>query len=260
MGDVFKIISVVLFFAAIILLQALPSQNITTQALQEHFVRPADGGQDCSREQPCLTLETYLQDVEYFFSSNTVFHFLPGIHIVSWPNATSAIINNVSDLILKGLPSESGNPFVSIHCNWNLEFCFQNVRRLAIRNIEFKQCGFSSSKSECPLIIKGFLTALRRIIPHLTIPAALKIADSHTVTLSNVSVWNSHNYGMIGILGLFVVSGCTFSKNSWGQVNKTYTQDTWPHEKYIPWKRQEVTSYYFMMTLSHQLTSGMALS
>lgn len=52
---------------------------------------------------------------------------------------------------------------------------------------------------------------------HLTIPAAIKIKSSHTVTLNGVSVRNSYKYGMIGInvLGLFVISNSTFTNNTW---------------------------------------------
>ena len=236
MADILK---VVLLTAGIVLLQFLSSNIIEAQPLQEFFVRPTDGG-ECPREQHCHTLQTYLQDVGHYFRSNTTFHFLPGIHRVSWSNSTSVIVSNLSDLVLSGPSSDTDLPVVSIECNWNLEFCFTNVKKLTISNIELHKCGFSTTQSECPMVMKPFHWGTSKN-GHLMFPAALKIANSHTVTLNSVSVQNSYKYGMIGInvLGLFLISNSIFNNNTWGQTHEQFTQDnSWPHDDgYILWQK-----------------------
>ena len=226
MADILK---VVLLTAGIVLLQFLSSNITEAQPLQEFFVSPTDGG-ECPREQHCYTLQTYLQDVGHYFRSNTTFHFLPGIHRVSWSDSTSIIVSNISDLVLSGPLSDTNLPVVSIECNWNLEFCFTKVRNLTISNIELNKCGFSTTQSECPMVIKRFrsgMSTARLQFTHLTFPAAIKIANSHTVTLNSISVQNSYKYGMIGInvLGL-LIRNSIFNNNTWGQVHEQF--DPWP--------------------------------
>ena len=234
MADILK---VVLLTAGIVLLQFLSSNIIEAQPLQVFFVSPTDRG-ECPREQHCHTLQTYLQDVGHYFRSNTTFHFLPGIHRVSWSNSTSVIIKNISDLVLSGPSSDTNLPVVSIECNWNLEFCFTEVRKLTISNIKLNKCGFSTAQSVCPMVMKGFYGM--SLSNHLTFPAALKISSSHSVTLISVSVQNSYKYGMIGInvLGLFVISNCTFNNNTWGQTSEQFVKNiSWPYGSYIPWQK-----------------------
>ena len=219
MADILK---VVLLTAGIVLLQFLSRNNIEAQPLQEFFVSPTDGG-ECPREQHCHTLQTYLQDVGHYFRSNTIFHFLPGIHRVSWSNSTSLIVSDISDLVLSGPLSDTNLPVVSIECNWNLEFCFTKVRNLTISNIELHKCGFSTTQIIYPMNMNSDMPTY----PHLTFPAAIKIANSHTVTLNSISVQSSYKYGMIGsnVLGLFIISNCTFSNNTRGLAHEQFVED-----------------------------------
>ena len=222
MGDFFE---VVLLTAGIVLLLYLSSNITEAQSLQEFFVNPTDGG-ECPREQNCHTLHTYLQDVGHYFHSNTTFHFLPGIHRVSWSESTSVNISNISNIVLRGPSSETHLPLVSIECNWNLEFCFTEVTKLTISNIELNKCGFGTTQSVCPMVMNSFIITVVKFT-HLTIPVAIKIKNSHTVTLNGVSVRNSYKYGMIGInvLGLFVISNSTFTNNTWGQAHENFAVD-----------------------------------
>lgn len=210
MADILK---VVLLSAGIVLLQFLSSNEIDAQPLQELFVSPTDGG-ECSREQNCHTLRMYLQDVEHYFRSNTTFHFLPGIHRVSWSESTSVIVRNISDLVLSGPSSETNLPLVSIECNSNLELCFSTVRKLTISNIELNKCGFNTTESVSPMVMKSPYERSRN--SHLRLPAAIKIVNSHTVVLNSISVQNSYKYGMIGInvLGIFVITNSIFTNNT----------------------------------------------
>ena len=168
----------------------------------------------CPREQNCRTLRMYLQDVEHYFRSNTTFHFLPGIHRVSWSESTSVIVSNISDLVLSGPSSETNLPLVSIECNWNLELCFSTVRKLTISNIELNKCGFNTTESVCPMVMKSPYERSRN--SHLRLPAAIKMVNSHTVALNSFSVQNSYKYGMIGInvLGIFVITNSIFTNNT----------------------------------------------
>ena len=177
MGDIFE---VVLLTAGIVLHLYLSSNITEAQPLQEFFVNPTDGG-ECPREQNCHPLQTYLQDVGHYFHSNTTFHFLPGIHRVSLSESTSVNISNISNIVLSGPSSETDFPLVSIECNWNLEFCFTEVTKLTISNIELNKCGFSTTQSVCPMVMNSFIITVVKFT-HLTIPAAIKIKNSHTVT------------------------------------------------------------------------------
>ena len=214
--------------------------KVRSQSEREVFtVTPDDTQEHCQSKYQCQTLQNYLQNVGYYFNSSTVIHFLPGVHVAHASEDISIIISNVTDLTLRGDLSELGRPAVSIYCNLSFEFCFVNVHNLVIENIEFRRCGFRKSDSECPMYIKGRLTAVMRINPQLTVPAALKLMSTHTVSITNVSIIDSYKYGMIAIntLGLCLISRSIFKNNSWGQVwNETLeTTTSWPYADYIPW-------------------------
>ena len=79
---------------------------------------------DCNTKQPCLGLSTVVRNMTAYFTSNSVFHFLPGSHTV---NETSwVIVRGVSNVSLVG--SSLGGRYATIECNGRMSFTFEHVQ------------------------------------------------------------------------------------------------------------------------------------
>ena len=79
---------------------------------------------DCNTKQPCLSLSTVVRNMTAYFTSNSVFHFLPGSHTV---NETSwVIVRGVSNVSLVG--SSLGGRYATIECNGRMSFTFEHVQ------------------------------------------------------------------------------------------------------------------------------------
>ena len=69
----------------------------------EYYVRPTEPTNTSCPAQPCLTLSQYTSDSAQYFTSNTVFKFLPGTHHMDRP----LTIGNVHNMSLESLSDES---------------------------------------------------------------------------------------------------------------------------------------------------------
>ena len=75
----------------------------------EYYVRPSEPTNTSCPAQPCLTLNEYASNSEHYFtSSNIVFKFLPGTHLVN----TSICVRNVSNVSFTGLESKKTSQII----------------------------------------------------------------------------------------------------------------------------------------------------
>ena len=80
----------------------------------EYYVRPSEPTNTSCPAQPCLTLNEYASHSEHYFtSSNIIFRFLPGKHLVN----TSIRVENVHNVSFTGLESEK-SPQIAFY-KWN---------------------------------------------------------------------------------------------------------------------------------------------
>ena len=153
-------------------------------AAREYWVRP-ESTPDCNTEQPCLTLSTVVRNTTAYFTSNSVFHFLPGsptINETSW-----VIVRGVNNVSLVG--SSLDGRYATIECNGRMSFTFDRVGQLNISDVEFFACGLGMDLQYCmPIQLRLDIRC-----PHV----ALLVSESSSVVLDNVRVMNSYGYGLL---------------------------------------------------------------
>ena len=150
-------------------------------------MRP-DSTPSCGTKQPCLTLSTVVRNTTAYFTSHSVFHFLPGSHTVN--ETTRVTVEGVDNVSLLG--SSLGTQYATVECNGKLSFSFKNVGHVNISNLEFFFCGLVSHVWSLPgVFLLEFNISLSRL--HV----ALLFSYCSSVTLENVRVLNSYGYGLL---------------------------------------------------------------
>ena len=161
-------------------------------------MRP-DSTPNCGTKQPCLTLSTVAGNTTAYFTSHSVFHFLPGSHTVN--ETTRVTVEGVDSVSFVGNSLGAGHATVA--CNGKLSFSFKNIGHVNISNLKFFTCGLVShvlTSSMCSRI--GVKTP-----PHV----ALLFLDCSSVMLENVRVMNSYGYGLLEWnIGRTNVTNCQF--------------------------------------------------
>ena len=83
----------------------------------EYYVRPTEPTNTSCPAQPCLTLNQYVNNSDYYFKSNTAFKFLPGTHHIDKPvtigNVHNVLLENVYDghpHLVAQFSCETGSP------------------------------------------------------------------------------------------------------------------------------------------------------
>ena len=149
-------------------------------------MRP-DSTPNCGTKQPCLTLSTVAGNTTAYFTSHSVFYFLPGIHTVN--KTTWVTVEGVDNVTLVG--NSLGTGYATVECNGRLSFSFATVRHVSISNMEFFSCG---------LVILSHFWYLRVISITATPPyVALLFFECSSVMLENVRVMNSYGYGLLEV-------------------------------------------------------------
>ena len=176
--------------------------EISWSAAREYWVRP-EFISDCDTKQPCLSLSTVVRNTTAYFTSNSIFHFLPGSHTVhetSW-----VIVRRVHNVSLVG--SSLGGRYATIECNGRMSFTFDQVRNLSISYMEFSACGLVMDL-QCCLYMHPFLVSC----PHV----ALLVSDTSSVVLEYVRVRNSYGYGLLvwNVVKTTLIN-CQFYCNNW---------------------------------------------
>ena len=100
----------------------------------EYYVRPTEPTDTSCPAQPCLTLSQYINDSDFYFKSNTVFKFLPGLH-----HANQTLdMWNVENVSLEG-EYNSDHPIVMMDINCSSHGCdgfqFHKINNLTIHSL-----------------------------------------------------------------------------------------------------------------------------
>ena len=145
----------------------------------------------------CKTLQEYTSNGSEYFTNNTSFLFLPGIHALS-----SISLHNVSNMVFKA-DMEPGGGTVTIHCNNSDSggLIFKNACNVTIANLSFLSCGQPLPK------------AVQR--QGETSQTALAFFEVTNLLLESVSVSHSKGYGVLAICiyGNFAVNKSNFIGN-----------------------------------------------
>ena len=150
---------------------------------REYWVRP-DSTPSCGTKQPCLTLSTVAGNTTAYFTSHSVFHFLPGSHTINV--TTRMTVFDVDSVSFVG--SSLGTQYSTVECNGRMSFSFVSTRYVTISNLEFLACGLVTH------VFNGrrFL-GLSSFKPNV----ALLFLNCSSVMLEKVRVRNSYGYGLL---------------------------------------------------------------
>ena len=166
-------------------------------------MRP-DSTTSCGTKQPCLTLSAVAGNTTAYFTSNPVFHFLPGSHTVN--ETTRVTVEGVDNVSLVG--NSLGAGYATVECNGRLSFIFRNIGHANISNMEFFTCG----------LVSHVLTSRMYSYIGVTPPprVALLIFNCFSVMLENVRVMNSYGYGLLELNVVETnVTNCQFYCSNW---------------------------------------------
>ena len=147
------------------------------------------GGAPCTASYTCQELSAYTNQSSEFFTSNTVFYFLSGHHILNQQDLV--VINNVSNLTLQGLGTvEQGahetvmQSTVVIQCTGSTGgFVFFNSSSVTIESITLTGCAGNIGQDG----FEGYGTV------------ALALVHLYNSHLRNISVQNASGYGLVSI-------------------------------------------------------------
>ena len=150
-------------------------------------MRP-DSTTSCGTKQPCLTLSTVVRNTTAYFTSSSVFHFLPGSHTVN--ETTWVTVEGVDSVSLVG--SSLGRGYATVECNGRLSFSFKNIGHVNISKMEFFFCGLVSHVWSWPTVLLLELNIISLSHPpHV----ALLFSYCSSVTLENVRVMKYKSKG-----------------------------------------------------------------
>ena len=145
----------------------------------EYYVRPTEPTNTSCPAQPCLTLSQYTSDSAQYFTSNTVFKFLPGTHHMDRP----LTIGNVHNMSLDSL-SEEGDKYPHLVAQ------------------------FSCETEECECIY------IDRFFDLPVCCAAIWLHDVYNVTVKGISITVQTSDKPISVVILKNVSGTTVQLNA----------------------------------------------
>ena len=164
-------------------------------------MRP-DSTPSCGTKQSCLTLSTVAGNTTAYFTSHSVFYFLPGSHTVN--ETTRVTVEGINSVSLVGV----GARHATVECNGRLSFSFKNIGHVNISNLEFFFCGLIN-RVWSRLRVLNFES---NIITLSRLRVALLFSYCSSVTLENVRVMNSYGYGLLewNVMGTNVIN-CQFA-------------------------------------------------
>ena len=174
------------------------------------FVKPEDA-QDCGGSHPCHSLSEYISSSQCYFTSNTMVHFLPGVHLLG-ENITVRGVSNLS-LVGSSVNSSQG-PSATIQCSRaNVGLAFVGGTNLSVRRIAIRYCGrivprnmrgtyWYKEEVGVPEEIKSF--------------TAILVADVNTLVIEEARVEASTGYGLLvwNVFGDCVVLNSHFLCNN----------------------------------------------
>ena len=184
-----------------------------------YYVTPNSLNTSCPSGYPCYELETYIRNASLYFTSNTSFVFLPGIHVINEGDVITIenIINfqfqgsgillqrslsrDIQDYGFNSFGEEDNIPYLEsstrIACSHASGFlAFNGISNLSLINITVLNCGGSL------------------LTPELT--AAVHVVSIYNLVMDGVTIKNSTGYGLLGrnVLGSSKIARSSFVGNN----------------------------------------------
>ena len=161
-------------------------------ALDEYYVSPHD---NCTSVN-CYSLSYYYGDPDTYFSDDTIFYFMEGIHVLDHEGLL--IISEVSNLTLQGLGSfKQGyhetvmESTVYVQCRYkDAGVAIINSTSVSIIGITFVNCG-----GHLPDIITNEIEGNH----YQWNAVGLALIEMQDVLLDKISIQNSTNFGLVAI-------------------------------------------------------------
>ena len=193
--------------ATVLLLWLAGGLGLARELGSHHYYVRAPGQEACPDNTPCLPLQYYLKSTSLYFTDNTTLTFLNGAHELD----TSLVIQNVTSLSLIGRQG------ATVVCTGAHEIHFINTHGILIERIVFINCGSGKRSPWKPW-------ARFNNMLHCDASAALCIASSQNINISQVSVQNSTGYGLlaVNILGNSTIQDSDFRFNNYHTLKSGY--------------------------------------
>ena len=181
--------------------RSLPAQSqllfliiITVQCgAIEYYVKPTENV-SCPSGHPCLTINQYTDpSTNYLELNNTVFTFLPGIHIIERPIE----LNNVENIILQSMENNDEYPQLIPSYTYNDIVCYSQSIQFPNTMFQIPCC---CSIIQIKDVVNVTVTRLKMIASHNI--SGITILDSSTVQVIQ-SIISSNSEHMSGI-GIFI--------------------------------------------------------
>ncbi len=112
----------------LLLFQVLALILVSAQGMR--YVKPDNASSSSCPDQPCLTLDLYVEHSHVYFTTGATFVFLPGNHSLK----SSISLNSVSNITLRGTEHNSS---ATITCTANYSVTCRNVSNLNIQWLTF---------------------------------------------------------------------------------------------------------------------------
>ena len=103
-----------------------------------------------SKYDCCPNLQHYLLNDAEYFTSNTQFHFLQGLHHLP----TNLIIHNVNNISLIGSANNGEKPDTVIQCSSSVGFIMTNIANLTIKYLIIQNCKIKHHSLHTAVFIK----------------------------------------------------------------------------------------------------------
>lgn len=195
--------------------------NIAVGHCKEYYVSSNDSvGCIDEQQQSCNTLLYYINNSQVYFVNDSVFYFMEGTHILDKLLA----VKGVHNLTMTGLDYRMEEGFhetvrqstVIITCQHSSSgIVFYNSSMVGLIGITITDC-HGRLPADVASHIKPFQSLLQFTQFHLTGHSfALAIVHSEGITVHNISVQNSSNYGLFCINALNInISHSSFAGNN----------------------------------------------
>ena len=176
----------------------------------------------------CESLEYYMNDTKQYFTSNTTFYFMEGVHIIG--HYQSLLIHQVSNLTLIGHQEvhHDTQPKAVIKCaspTSNILITFSN--NITVINLTITNCGRRWHLSSL-LSLQYYLYLYSRgsrISIFALFNVTLGLIETVNVTLQNVSLLDNFGFGLCTINTFeLVINQSLFLRNNYDSVSKGCTE------------------------------------
>ena len=182
------------------------------------YVLPRGTSNSSCPGNPCLDINTYIQDLLKYFVSNTTFILLPGIHFLDIEGLFS--IQDVNTMLLIGNSTSKQSSIAddsamykftqydddstvtyleslaNITCTGSSGLSFSNVTNLQLINLTITNCGVNSLQT--------------------SLNASIHLVNVSDLMIEGVVIKNSSGYGLLGVnvLGHSVIMRSSFIGNN----------------------------------------------